>query len=322
MLIYDDTKYKTHTFDDEMVANIERQYDTKVLFAGSFGTCVYGINNRFSDVDFKCICDSREKTHWRHYNKEMMTDIWALDISYVKELGKQYLKQIGQFPSVLHRNKGIRVDAHDIIRYDYGIQIFLEILYSDYIWDSGYLKENYEELLKENSLVGAVDYYYSRAYGHRHNHLITENVNVRYALMCFVNTCICKWLLERGSVPYVDCRFLVEEYATMEFKDWLLAALKMQKSITLQQGEVYRDIHTNIERFGTEDLFSVPVEKLKKDGEPQERKPKAYVEMCPEFLIWIDKQLEELDYAMNQIPLDTGIALGESSLYARTICGV
>lgn len=319
MLICDETKYAICTLDDDMVADIERQYGIKILFAGSFGTCVYGIHNRFSDVDFKCICDSRENPHWRHYDKETRTDIWALDIAYAKEQGKRYLKQVRQFPSVLYRDKEIKVDSYDIIRDDYGIQIFLEILYSDYIWDSGYLEKHYEELLRENSLIVAVDYYYSRAYGHRHNHLETEIVNTRYVLMCFVNVCICKWLVERATVPYVDCRFLLDCYAPVECKEWLLTVLQAQKSIILHQGSSIGDIHTNIERFGTEDLFSVSAEKLRKDGEPQERKPKAYVETCPQFLVWIDKQLEELDYAVKQIPLGKGIALGENSLFARTM---
>ena len=318
MLIYDETKYKIHTLDDEMIATIERQYSTKVLFAGKFGTCVYGINNRFSDVDFKCICDSRENPHWQHYDKETMIDIWALDIAYIKEQGKRYLRQVRQFPSVLHRDKGVKVDTYDILRDDFGIQIFLEILYSDYIWDSGYLAEHYQELLAETPLVSAVDYYYSRAYGHRHNHLRTENVNAKYALMCFVNVCICKWLVENGSVPYVDCHTLIEYYASRDFKDWLLAALRAQKSVALQSGGCIGDIHTNLERFGTENMFAVSAEKLRKD-DPQERKPKVYVENCTEFLVWADKQLEELAYAMSQIPLDRGIVLGEKSLYARTI---
>ena len=321
MLIYDEKKYKIRTLDDEMVTTIERQYGVKVLFAGSFGTCVYGIHNRFSDVDFRCICDSRENPHWRHYDKETMTDIWALDIVYAKEQGKRYLKQVRQFPSVLYRDKGKKVDAYDIIRDDFGIQIFLEILYSDYIWDSGYLKEHYEKLLMETSLLSSVDYYYSRAYGHRHNHLEMDTVNARYVLMCFVNVCICKWLVKNGSVPYVDCCSLIEYYAPREFKDWLVAVLCAQKAITLQSRSSLGDIHTNIERFGTEDLFAVSVEKLRKDGEPQERKPKAYVENCPKFLAWIDKQLEELAYAMNQIPIDRGIVLGKNSLYARAITG-
>lgn len=320
MLIYDETKFRNCALDDKMIAAIERQYGTKVLFAGNFGTCVYGIHNKFSDLDFKCICDSRENPHWRHYDKETMMDIWALDIAYAKEQGKRYLKRVRQFPSVLHRDKGVKVDTYDILRDDFGIQIFLEMLYSDYIWDSGYLAEHYEELLAETSLVSSVDYYYSRAYGHRHNHLEIETVNARHALMCFVDVCICKWLVETDSVPYVDCKSLIEYYASGDIKDWLLAALRAQKSVALQSGGCIGDIHTNLERFGTENVFVVPAEKLRKD-DPQERKPKAFVENCPEFLAWIDKQLEELAYAMNQIPLDRGIILGEKSLYARTIMG-
>ncbi|MBD5487940.1 MAG: hypothetical protein HDR13_03990 [Lachnospiraceae bacterium] len=229
MLIYDNRKYSI-CVDEEFIARVEKKLNVQCLFGGAHSTMVYEIATPMSDLDFYLIFD-RGNTDLREYvfsDCETNFDVNMIEINHINFSNKQYYKTICKYPSIFMRDSQASIPFSNKHRADYTSQLIFEILYSDYIWDSGYLKKNIDTLLSQLSFLGVLDYYYSRVYGHLTNNLSNNFVGARNILMAFLGYSCMKWLLLYQTIPVMKFQVMYELFCPNQFRTFLFYAFQKQ----------------------------------------------------------------------------------------------
>lgn len=308
MIIYDKKKY-IETINDRIVNMIETEQGIKCLFGGAFSTKVYGIDNQFSDFDFYLIFEKDDDTQdSRIFEKETCNDILLINYAHLQDLFYE------NYPSILFRDKKKEVAEDNYHRKDFiSTQKIFEILYSDYIWDSGFLRLNIHNLLKQISVINVLDYYFSRAYGNLKNHLKTGTTDAVRILRTFLNVGCMKWVIENGSIPYMDINFMIKKYADNEISNYINDILRGVKSL---KGERSSLMHMN---YVNNDLFSLTEEMIKNSSNIQE-KPKFMTKARKDFIIFIEKELKDISiYIQNYktILFEKDLFLGDVAFIAK-----
>lgn len=295
MLYYDAGKYKRY-ISEETIEKIEKEMGIQCLFGGAFSTCVYGIDNNASDFDFYLIYDKKENAveSFRYFDKETLNDIYMLDWNYINMSGSLYLKSIQKYPSILHRDRGSehRLNLH---RADFTSQIVFEILYSDYIWDSGFLKDHLDEILSGLSYLGILDYYFTRAWGNYNQELLKGKGRAVKYLMTFLGYACMRWLLEYKTVPNMDIQFMFGQYMPERFSAFFNEVLEKQKHL-----DVARDFQMHSYDVGTHNLFAVKAQDMDVSKALKEKK-EALIEKNEDVNLWIGQELKLLADSISSI---------------------
>lgn len=288
MLYYDKDKYEK-VISEETILKIEHKMRVKCLFGGAFSTCVYGINNKGSDFDFYLLYDRKETDieSFRYFDEETLEDIYMLDWRYINESSSLYLKGIDKYPSILHRGNGKehRLNLH---RADFTSQVLFEILYSDYIWDSGFLASHTEEILKGLSYLGIVDYYFTRAWGNFHQEMLKERGRAVKYLMTFLGYGCMRWLMEYKTIPSMDISFMYKQYMPVQFVGFFDEVLEKQRSLNIE-----RDFRMHTYDVGTHNLFGVSAQDA--DGSKAlKEKNEVLIEKKEAVNVWMEEELQRL----------------------------
>lgn len=288
MLYYDEKKYEK-CISDETILKIESEMGIKCLFGGAFSTCVYGIDNNASDFDFYLLYDKRDTAAeaFRYFDKETLIDIYMLDWNYVNRSSSLYLESIAKYPSILHRAGG-REHRMNFQRADFTSQVIFEILYSDYVWDSGFLLDNIDGILRSLSYVGILDYYFTRAWGNLHQELVKEEGRAVKYLMAFLGYACMRWLTEYKTIPNMNIHFMFQQYLPEHFKGFFSDILKRQKDVNVE-----RDFRMHSFDVGTHNLFQVDAKEMDVSNALTEKK-EALVEKNEDVNTWLGQELKKL----------------------------
>lgn len=295
MLYYNEKKYKKY-ISEETILKIEKEMGIQCLFGGAFSTCVYGIDNKASDFDFYLIYNKKETDieSFRYFDEETLNDIYMLDWNYVNVSSDIYLKSIEMYPSILHRGNGKehRLNLH---RADFTSEIVFEILYSDYIWDSGFLTDNMDKILSNLSYLGILDYYFSRAWGNFNQELMQERGRAVKYLMTFLGYACMRWLIEYRTIPNMDIQFMFNQYMPERFGDFFNEVLRKQKNL-----DVERDFRMHSFDVGTHNLFGVKAQDMDVSKTLIDKKV-AFVERDEEVNSWMMQELRSIADSMSSI---------------------
>lgn len=295
VLNYDTNKYKAY-LTEEFLLNMEKERGVTCLFGAAFGPYVYGIDNRVSDFDFYLIFDKKGRGDdaFRSFDEDSMTDVYMLDINYIQTSSRTYLNGIPKYPSVLYR-KSENVHVYNIHREDFTSQIIFEILYSDYVWDSGYLSKNIDSILSEISYIGVLDYYFSRVYGNLKNQLSKEQAPAVKYLMSFLGYSCLKWLLEYRTIPNMDIWSMLRFYAPAWCVDFLTEVIKVQKGL-----DAKKDYRMHQADVGTYNLFQISPQEADRRHTTLEKK-KAVVSRNERYNEWLWKEIETIRAIIEEI---------------------
>ena len=235
MIYYDDNKYKVW-IDEASVASIEHQYGIQCLFGGAYSSYVLGIDNVVSDFDFYLVYEHNphRKEKYRYLDEEANIEFVLLDYEFLKSNMGLYMSGLHEFPSIHCRKEEIWDQRPNMFREDFACGVLFEILYSDYIWDSGYLRKHGEEILGMLPMVIVMDYYYVRAYGNLHQFLREEKVDVNRYLRSFLWISCMEWLMENGTVPCMDISEMMKLYCPMQYRPCLKNMLQQKKLLEIE----------------------------------------------------------------------------------------
>lgn len=303
MIYCNKEKYYKLLINDKDIRKIEKSLEIKILFGGAFSSKVYGIDNQFSDFDFYLIYEG-DFDNRRIFDKDTFNDYILLD--YAK-ISKSLVYDLEHYPSILFRND-LEVKKTNYHLEDFQTtQKLFEILYSDYIWDSGFLKENIDTIIKSISLMDVIDYYFSRAYGTYVNYIRNKETNAARILRCFLNICCLKWVLEENTIPDMSIETLIDLYAPNDINIYLKYILRKVKSI---DGIISAGMHTF--DVGTDNLFAVNIEKLASSNTMIE-KGKVIVVVDTNFRKYVKNQIDSIveyiennKYLLKEKKLDKG----------------
>lgn len=278
----------------KMIEKIEREYGIRCLFIAAKSSYVYGIQNAVSDRDYIIIAEGGHDQVHIHYEG---TDVDFVFMGYDHIMGKQkeYLKNLRDFPSCLYRRSDPETVSENSYRDDYFTEVIFECLASNCIWDSGYLKENFDALLREISVKAVMDYYYTRAYGNWKNNLQKEQVLNHKYMTTLIGICCMKWIAEKGTIPRLNYKALVQEYVPDQYIPFFLDILRKHQNVRAEAKHIM-DYH-----FRSLDARNIV--------EAKEEKPKAYTAPDREVNDWIQAQLEELKGAFAKMPEDLKFTL-------------
>lgn len=294
MLRYNRDKYK-EVISEDAIRKIEKERGVKCLFGAVCGTYVYNIFNNASDIDFYLIYDKMETNEraFRFFDANTMNDIYMLDWNYIRANSQEYLNGIFQYPSILYRKK--ESCGSNLHKSDFTSQIIFEILYSDYIWDSGFLSENMNSILQEISYIGILDYYFSRAYGNLKNNLSKDVVPAVKYLTAFLGYACMKWLLEEKVIPNMDILFMAKIYLPDCYWDFLNETIEIQKNL-----DVKKDPRVHIFDTGTDNLFAITAEEVDRSRTLKEKK-KAMIKRNDSFNSWLGQELKAISESIKEI---------------------
>ena len=225
MVYYDKYKYSKLVINDEFIEEIERSNGIKCLFGGVFSSKVYEFDNAESDTDFLIFFDGGNGSENRSFHfvcEQSLEDINMIDYRYLmKQMESREIIDY-KVPSILYRNNDIIIHKFNQHRDDFfSSQKIFEILYSNFIWDSGFLIDNLDEILKMINVVDVLDYYYSRAYGNLVNKLEKEYVQCRIILRCFMGYCCMKQIIEDKEIPFMKMDYLIKRFSPKRFLYYL-----------------------------------------------------------------------------------------------------
>lgn len=295
MIIYNKNKYQ-ETISEKSIQHIERARGIKCLFGGAFATCVYGINNRASDFDFYLIYDKckNEMATFQQFDTDTLQDLYMLDWDYINTDSQKYLEGIQRYPTILYRehNKQHKFNTH---RDDFTSQVLFEILYSDYIWDSGFLMQHIDQILEELSFIGILDYYFSRAYGNLNHNLSKEYVPAVKYLMMFLGYSCMKWLLEYQTIPCMDFECMVQVFAPYRYVSFLREVKKIQKELDTE-----RDYRVHIYDESTVDFFQITPQEADNKKHMKQKKI-AMVAKNEDFNNWMRNELAIIAEEMGRL---------------------
>lgn len=294
MLKYNKKKYK-EVISEETIQEIEKRKQVKCLFGGIFGTYVYDIFNNASDIDFYLIYDKRDtdENSFRYFDANTMNDIYMLDLDYIRTSSRDYLSGIRKYPTILYRDN-VESRGSNLHKSDFTSQVIFEVLYSDYIWDSGFLTENINSILQEISYMGVLDYYFSRAYGNLKNNLSKEMVPAVKYLMAFLGYACMKWLLDRRTVPNMDIMSMAGLYLPDRYLDFFNRTWKVQKNLDIEKDPQFHMFEK------TDNLFAMTAEEADRSTTLKEKK-KAMVKKNESFNGWLKQELEMISELAGEI---------------------
>ena len=274
MLFYDKSKY-TALITDGIIKTIEKENNLKCLFGGGYSNKATGTDNDFSDNDFYMVCESYSGIRKRKLSfDEHLLDIVILNYS---ELTNDNSIYDGPFPSILYRRDDTHINEQNNLRLDYlSSQKLFEILFSNCIWDSGFLVKNIDEIINKISVIHTIDYYFSRTYGNLYNHLKKGPVNAIRVLRTFLWVSCMKWIIEKGTIPNMDIFFMIKAYAPIEIAVYLEAILKRIKSLKKEKNCV------SLNEPFTGKLAT-------------EQKPKIVICVDDFYVKYIEKELKEVE---------------------------
>lgn len=280
MVICKNKTFQELCLDDSYIRKIEEYHPVQILFAALKGSQVWGYSNAVSNYNFYLFFQSNFPglTYFRIQDKKNDYSMRLYDLKFVMESNRSYLNKIKKFPSILYRDP----HADEIIqnqsfenREDGKLTFLFETLYSPYIWDSGYLKDNLNNLLDDLSILGLLDYYYSRAYGSYHNlFLQNEKLKGTKYLDTFLGIACMNWLFEKRSIPDMNINSMIDFCCPDEIRPFLMGIIEQQKNIGLEILKQYEGI-PGIQK-GDRERKKVMV--MKNDA----------------FLHWVDQELRQL----------------------------
>lgn len=299
MVIFEKEKYIKMHFNDEYIKEIEKEYSIEILFAALKGTQIWGYSNAVSNYNFYVFFKTarQDLTHFRIKDLENDYSLRLYDLNYVLQESKSYIKNLNRVPSILFRDEAL---DHQIKkqcfedRADDKLSYLFEVMYSDYIWDSGYLKKHMVELLNSISITGILDYYYSRAYGSLHNVFMNENIKGTKYLNTFLGIACMKWILKKRTIPVMNIYSMMEWCCPNDLKPYLEEIIEKQKTIGLK----------TLARYENNPVI--------KKGERE--RPKITVKKNDAFNHWIDMELRTLASEIELIEFNEKLGLGNSLL--------
>lgn len=267
--------------DRGLIQRIEEKYGIRCLFGAAKSSYVYGIQNAVSDRDYIMITQgNRLQGTFQLLEEDTEADLVLMDYDEILEKRDLYLKGLEDYPSCLYRRADSGQVSLNAYRNDYCTEVIFECLASNCIWDSGYLKDNFDTLLREISVKAVMDYYYTRAYGNWKNNLQKEHVlNHKYMTTLIGIGCM-KWIEEKGTIPRLNYKALVREYVPDEYTPFFLTVLREHQNVKAET-DCIMDYH-----FRSLDASNIV--------EAKAEKPKAYTAPDREINGWIYSQLEEL----------------------------
>lgn len=305
MLIYNQTKYQT-IITDEMIDDINMKFGIQCLFGGMFGNQVYGIDNSVSDYDFifvykKCSC---QMNMFRLFEEITYTDIILIDICHLLHCVTAYFQADMKFPSILYRKKLDFGSKHNIFQSDFYSHVLFEIISSDYIWDSGYLKKNVTKLQTYLRVIFEADYYYSRAYGNLFKNLNRQKVPAIKYLTTLIGIGAMREMLEENSMPLLEIDRMIEKYCPVSLKETYRDIVKAQKELREE-----RDVCFHLKEL--QGMYTM----LPAESYGTEKKPAVFVPQKPKLNQWIAEQLKEIELRCRMAEKDTLLNLEKSFFY-------
>lgn len=295
MLYYDEIKYNEY-ISEKTIVNIEKEKKIQCLFGGAFSSYVTGIDNNASDFDFYLVYDKKatEMDAFRYFDEESYVDIVMLDWNYINVSSAAYLRGIEKYPSILHRGNRKEHSAN-IHRADFTSQLVFEILYSDYIWDSGFLMNNLDKILRNLSFFGILDYYFTRAWGNYKQECMKEQIQAVKYLRMFLQYACMRWLLENRTIPKMDIHFMFQQYMPECFLPFFNDVLEKQKTLNVE-----KDVRKHCYDVRTHNLFQVTPKEMDASVHLKER-TRAYVKGNKEVNHWIEDELHRLATVLQSV---------------------
>ncbi len=296
MIICNTEKYKNICFDDEYIKQIEEKYHILILYSALRGPQVWGYSNAVSNYNFYAFftTDNPELKYFRIRDQENNYSLRLYDLQSVLQEMRSYMEHTEKYPSILYRdsslNEKIKKQGFEE-RADDKLSYIFEVMYADYIWDSGYLKTHLNELLIQIPVLGLLDYYYSKAYGCLHNIFIHEECKGTKYLETFLGIACMKWMIEQKTVPVMDIFVMMDWCCPNEFQILLKDIIDQQKAIGIEVLKQYENLPD--------------IKKGERD------RPKVIVRTNKNFNNWIEKELKVLAIEIAAIGPDARLQIDE-----------
>lgn len=223
MIYYDKNKYPC-IFKEEDVHKIEKQFNIQCLFGGIVASRAFGANNRFSDYDFIFVYKNKSKiTYYDNikYSINPSVDFTCFDLEEIDRVNTCSLKHIREFPTFYTENR--RMPGED------QVVDFFRIFSSDYLWDSGYLKERKLEIEKKINPALILDFLFSRIAGNLENALSLDIVPTKAVIRTMYNLNCMLWILENHTYPYLNLEQMIKNFHFGKERIKMLNILKYHK---------------------------------------------------------------------------------------------
>jgi hypothetical protein len=282
---------------------MEQENNIEILFAFLRGPQVWGWNNAVSNYNFYAFfkTDNLARKYFKINDEDNAYSFRCYNFDYVVNSANEYYNNVSKYPSILYRseqmNQFVQKQGFEE-RADRTTNFLFEAMCSDFIWDSGYLKEHLYNLMDEIFCIEILDYYYSKAYGSLKNIFINEEVKGTKYLEGMLEISCMMWILNKKTMPVMDILKILELNCPNEYKGFLKGILKEQKNIGEQILAKYEG--SNIKKWDME-------------------RPKVLIKRNDEFNLWIEEQLVSIAEKMKLINKSEKILLGDDVMLAKWI---
>ena len=279
-----------------LIRELEDKYNIHCMFGAVKSSYVYGIQNATSDRDSIIVYQSEHQREiFQELIEENAVDIIFMNFDYIINNQELYLSHVQDYPSCLYRKGKQKKVSSNAFRDDFCTEVIFECLASNCIWDSGYIRKNFNQLLQSISIKAVADYYFSRAYGNYKNNLQKDMVLNQKYMTTLIGICCIKWICKKYTIPNLNYKSLVEEYVPDEFIPFFLDILsehkKNEKAIDNVMNYHYRAV--NSERI----------------EEAKSEKPKAYTKSNEAVNQWLYNQINEVKDIIIDLPENARFSL-------------
>lgn len=206
---------------------IERDFESEVLFGAVGGSISLGLNNQSSDIDIYLVFGQTEHKAMRPVSIGMCegnhrvkkADFMALDANKLKEEIERYNQTKILYPTKLHRTgEDNEFQKKDIEREDFGRSVLCRIFLADEVVNREKLNEFVGKIQGGLQTVLLIDNQFTRLYGNVAEKIRDkESVPIRKYLYSLWSVWVCLLLMRGVPKPYSNFAYLQKQVA--EFDD-------------------------------------------------------------------------------------------------------
>lgn len=229
MIYYDKSKYSC-VLTDADVFQLEQQCKVQFLYGGAIGTQVFEAANVFSDFDFLFVY--KIKNQKKEFNVVSMGPSIEISCFNVEKIEQANFYDGGyrwEFPTFYTTKRRKPNEDRDIE--------FFRIFSSDYVWDSGYLKEGLSSIEKMINPVLILDYLFSRTAGNLEKSLSIDMIPTKAIIRTMYNLNCMLWILKNQTYPYLNLEKMIEEFHFGREKRKMLEILQYHKDYDIKNSK-------------------------------------------------------------------------------------
>lgn len=223
MFVYDLYKYN-EVLDLEIIERIEETRNCKLLFMAACSSKVYGYDDANSDYDFRAFFEDKERL--------LIEPLWFEKNGELVEISFVNIYLLSGNISNITKMKDLS-DFRNLPEDYFSTQKYLAALYSDYIWDSGYLLEHIDDILATIDIGEVTKYYLLRCKMNLRERMTKDVVKGKDLMKLVAGYGVLKALVCDHEIPYVDVRYVIATYLSDEHQKYMLDVLNGIKTMQI-----------------------------------------------------------------------------------------